>query len=240
LWKREYQQWHSPALGRDMGLLAFGHAGARVLVFPTSLGRFFDWENQGMIGALGEHLQKGWLQVFCVDSVDAESWYAEHIDPAERAARHSQYESYILNEVLPFTEQVNTNPYLIVAGASFGAYHAINLAFRNPQRVNRVIGLSGVYDIKRVNRAGTHPAVGGHDPSHYMVTETDPVWLAAVRRLNIILAIGREDPNCQDNEHLSGTLWSRDIWHALRIWDGWAHDWPWWRQMIQLYIGGND
>jgi esterase/lipase superfamily enzyme len=35
-------------------------------------------------------------------------------------------------------------------------------------------------------------------------------------------------------------LWGKDIWHALRIWDGWAHDWPWWREMIQRYIGGHD
>src|SRR5262245_18955778 len=192
-----------------------------------------------MIGALGEHLQNWWLQLFCVDSVDAESWYAKHKHPDERLDRHIQYEKYIIDEVLPFTQRMNANPYLIAAGASFGAYHAVNLAFRHPQLVNRVLGLSGVYDIKRVFQDSAH-AVYFHDPSHYMVTQTDPVWLDAVRRLNIILAIGRADPNCQDNEHLSGTLWSRDIWHALRVWDGWAHDWPWWRQMIQLYIGGND
>jgi len=26
----------------------------------------------------------------------------------------------------------------------------------------------------------------------------------------------------------------------LRIWDGWAHDWPWWRDMIRTYVGGHD
>jgi esterase/lipase superfamily enzyme len=73
---REYHRWHSPALNRDMELLIFGHAGAKVLVFPTSLGKYYEWEDRGMIGALGEQLQRGWIQLFCVDSVDAESWYA--------------------------------------------------------------------------------------------------------------------------------------------------------------------
>ena len=59
-----------------------------------------------------------------------------------------------------------------------------------------------------------------------------------MRRLDIILAIGRDDPNREDNEHLSGVLWSKNIWHALRIWDGWAHDWPWWRDMIRIYVNG--
>ena len=32
---REYHRWYSHRLGRDMELLIFGHAGAKVLVFPT-------------------------------------------------------------------------------------------------------------------------------------------------------------------------------------------------------------
>ncbi|MDQ3950853.1 MAG: esterase, partial [Gemmatimonadota bacterium] len=61
---RDYRRWFSPALGRDMELLIFGHSGARVLVFPTSMGRFFEWEDRGMIhGALGHHIEQGWLQV---------------------------------------------------------------------------------------------------------------------------------------------------------------------------------
>ena len=43
---REYHRWFSPSLGRDMELLIFGHAGARVLVFPSSLGSFFEWEDR--------------------------------------------------------------------------------------------------------------------------------------------------------------------------------------------------
>ena len=82
---REYHRWYSPSLDRDMELLVFGHAGARVLIFPTSQGRFFQWEDTGMVAELSEHLEKGWLQLFCVDSVDDESWYAKWKHPAERA-----------------------------------------------------------------------------------------------------------------------------------------------------------
>ena len=45
---REYHRWYSRSLDRDMELLVFGHTGARVLVFPTSMGRFFQWEDSGM------------------------------------------------------------------------------------------------------------------------------------------------------------------------------------------------
>ena len=85
LMHREHRRWQSPSLGKEMDLLIFGHAGARMLVFPTSMGRFFEWEDRGMMHALGEHLENGWLQLYCVDSVDAESWYAKHKHPADRA-----------------------------------------------------------------------------------------------------------------------------------------------------------
>src|SRR5437764_3448335 len=141
--KREYHRWYSSSLGRDMELLVFGHAGARVVVFPTSQGRFFEWEDRGMMAELSEQLENGWLQMFAIDSVDGESWYAKRKHPAERVLRHIQYENYILNEVLPLSKQLNSNPFLITTGASFGAYHAANLAFRHPELVDRVIGLSG-------------------------------------------------------------------------------------------------
>ena len=222
-----------------MELLVFGHAGARVLVFPTSMGRFFEWEDRGMIGALGEHLDRGWIQMFCADSVDEESWYARGRHPAEAAHRHEQYDRYIRDELLPFTRHRNPNPYLIAAGASFGAYHAVNLAFRHPGLVNRVIGLAGLYDIKRLTRGYSDDTVYRNDPSHFLIHEHEPGRLAAMRSIDTILAIGSDDPNRGDNEHLSGVLWSKSIWHAFRVWDGWCHDWPWWRQMIASYIGGD-
>ena len=102
-----------------MQLLIFGHAGARVVVFPTSMGRFFEWEDRGMIGALAHHLEQGWLQLYCVDSVDGESWYAKQQHPAGRAWRHAQYDAYVRDEVLPLSQYYNSNPFLISAGASF-------------------------------------------------------------------------------------------------------------------------
>ena len=109
---REYHKWYSPSLGRDMELLVFGHAGLPVIVFPTSMGRFFDYENRDMISIIGDQYENGQIQAFCVDSVDAESWYNKCIPPAERAARHEQYDHYLVNEVVPFIRSRNSSPEL--------------------------------------------------------------------------------------------------------------------------------
>src|SRR5437879_4586533 len=116
---REHHRWHSPHLGRDMELLVFGHAGARVLAFPTSVGRYFDWEHRGLIHAQQDPIERGWLQFYCVDSIDRESWYGWHRWPGDRAWRHAQYDDYLYHEVVPFTREKNGNPFLITTGASF-------------------------------------------------------------------------------------------------------------------------
>src|SRR5207247_10128852 len=97
--KREYHRWYSPSLERDMEMLVFGHAGARVLAFPTSMGRFFRSEDSGMISTLSDQLEQGHLQLFCVDSVDEESWYARWQLLTARAWSQTTYKHYVLHDV---------------------------------------------------------------------------------------------------------------------------------------------
>ncbi|UCG25903.1 MAG: esterase family protein [Chloroflexota bacterium] len=238
--KREYHSWYSPSLGQDMELLIFGHAGARLLVFPTSMGKFFEWEDRSMTGALWEHLGNGWIQMFCVDSVDEDSWYARWKHPRDRAWRQTQYDNYVLREVLPLSNKVNGNPFLITAGASFGAYHALNFAFRHPYLVSRTIGMSGVYDISRWTDGYDGDQVYFNNPMAYIPSENDWGRLDALQRMDIILVTGADDPLRSSTEEMSAVLWRRGIGNALRVWDGWAHDWPWWKDMLVRYIGGHD
>jgi len=80
-------------------------------VFPSSQGRFFEFEDRGpLIGAVAHKIDSGEIQMFCVDSVDAESWYNRDVPPRWRIARHVQYESYIMEEVLPFIRLRNFRP----------------------------------------------------------------------------------------------------------------------------------
>src|SRR3712207_1346416 len=207
---RDYHKWYSPALSRDMELLIFGHGGAKVLVFPTSMGRFFEWEDRGMIHvALGHHIAQGWLQVCCLDSVDGESWYARWKHPHDRAVRHAQYDAYVRDEVLPLLGSVNANPFLIATGASFGAFHAMSFALRYPDRVGRVVGLSGLYDIREMTGGYSDETLYFYNPADFVAGESDSGRLAALQRLDIILATGRDDPVRWGHDDFSGRLWSK-------------------------------
>ena len=237
---REYHKWYSPRLQRDMELLVHGHAGARVLIFPTSNGRYYEYEDRGMVENLREQIEAGWLQLYCVDSVDAETFYNWHAHPGWRIWRHMQYEEYILNEVLPLSRARNANPFMMTHGCSFGAYHALNIAVRYPHLFGRVLALSGKYDMSNFFGGYSDTNIYLNTPSQFVPNLPEGPQLDAIRRMDIIIVAGRDDPNIENNRAMSNALWSRNIWHAFREWDGWSHDWPYWQKMVRHYIGGHD
>jgi esterase/lipase superfamily enzyme len=240
---REYHKWFSPRLERDMELLVFGHAGAAVLVFPTREGRFYDYENWGLVGAVQDQINDGRLRLFCLDSVDSEALYCRCRSPQSRIARSRQYEQYVLEEVIPLVRAKDPFAPLVAHGCSIGAYHAVNIAFRHPDRFRRVVGLSGRYDLTRPIGAFRDLFDGYYDqdiyfqtPSHFIPNLTDPCLLAKLRGLDITLAIGEADPFCENTRHLSRTLWERGVPNRLDLWGGEAHRARAWREMVRVYL----
>lgn len=237
---REYHRWYSWRLNRDMELLVLGHGGAKLIVFPTSQGRFFEWEDRGMADALHEQINNGWLQLYCLDSIDSESWYAKWAHPGGRAYRHHQYFEYILNEVIPFSYQKNPNDFFITSGASFGAYHAMAFGLKHPGLINRIIGLNGIYDIRMFTDGYSDDYVYYNNPPQFIPNESDPGRLHELQKMDIIMTAGKTDWLLGESRNMSRVLWDKGIGNALREWDGWAHDWPWWRQQIVMYVSGHD
>ncbi len=240
---REYHQWWSERLQRDMELLVFGHAGAKVLVFPSRLGRFYEYEKLGLVHALKDKLEQGHLQLYCVDSIDAESFYCAWAHPSGRIRRHVDFEEYILNEVLPFMQSKNSHECVISHGLSLGAFHAANIAFRYPHFFKKLVAFSGRYDLT-LNVEYFNDLFDGyydediyfHTPNHFL-PNLDCSWrLNSLRDMDIVLVIGKEDPFLENNFRLSEILKSKNIDHQLFLWDDRAHSGYYWRRMARLYI----
>lgn len=235
---REYHRWFSHALQRDMDLLVHGHAGAPILVFPTSMGRFFEYEDRGMVGAIADVIDEGRVQLFCIDSVDRESWYNYSAHPRWRIARHTQYDQYVVNEVLPFIGNRNWTNKLFVTGCSFGGYHAVNFALKHPERVDSCISLSGAFDIKSFIRGYYDDDCYFNNPMDFLPNLTDEWFLNLYRnKVGFILATGEWDVCLDANLKLSGLLNGKGVRHWLDVWgDHTQHDWPWWHRMIRKYL----
>lgn len=241
--KREYHKWYSPNLEKEMELLVFGHAGAKVLFFPPRMGRFYDYENWKIIKALEDKISNGDLQLFCVDSVDLESFYNSFKHPGYRIYRHIQYEKYVLNEVLPLANLINPNPNIISAGCSLGAYHAVNIAMRHPHLFCKVVGMSGRYDLTKSKGYFEDLLSGYHNdfvyfnmPNQFLKNMEDQQLIQQLDKMDIILAIGKEDQFLESNYKLSDILNEKGISHHLIEWDEEAHQARYWRKMVQIYL----
>ncbi len=185
--QRDYAKWFAPSLGRDMELLVFGHAGAPVLMFPTSMGRFYECEDMGMVGALQGKIDAGQIQLYCVDSVDAESWYNWGASAEWRIGRHNAYDRYLTDEVLPLMRSRNSNGYLISAGCSFGAYHAVNFGFRHPGLVHKVVAMSGRYNMHTYVGNYFNEALYYNSPMDFIGGIQDGEFKDQLRRQQIVL-----------------------------------------------------
>jgi esterase/lipase superfamily enzyme len=237
--KREYYKGHSNELGREMEMLVYGHGGLPAIVFPTSCGRFYEFEDRGMVDAVRDKIDGGRLQLYCVDSVDAESWYNRNVPPRWKIARHVQYEKHILNEVVPFVRGQNGTSHLATLGCSFGGYHALNIALKHPDVFTGCLSMSGAYDMESL---GFLQGYFDEDcyfnlPMAYLPNLHDGEILEKMRRNTYVLATGVHDQCWNDNERLAAVMRAKGIPVRLDVWgDNTGHDWPWWQRMAHVYL----
>ena len=219
-----------------MEMLTFGHSGTPVFVFPTSMGSFFEYEDRGMIGALAGKLDAGELRLFCVQTVDSESFYAER-HPRERLVRYLQWERCLLDEMVPFAKHISGHETFGATGCSFGAYHALTVALRHPDVFTSCITMGGAFDLTRF--------LGGyydHDayllcPPHFLPGLDDQWFLDRIRSNKWVLVTGEADICRAATEQAAGLLAAKHIPHSLHVWGhGSHHDWPEWTKMAAVYI----
>lgn len=235
---REYHKWYSPRLNRDMELLLFGTGGRPVIIFPTSMGRFYQNEDASLIHTLQGHIESEQLQLVCVDSVDNESWYNRSISPHDRGVRQSQYEQYLIHEVLPFFRGRNhrVDNELNLSGSSFGAYHAVNFGFKHPELVRRIVAMSGAFSLQFLVRSEYDSDVYFNSPIDYVSNLHDDWYLSRMRQQDIVLAVGSEDICLNSTRQMSEVLWAKAVPNYLDIWGGAWHDWPWWKLMALKFF----
>ena len=220
-----------------MEMLEFGHAGYPVIVFPTSKGRFFEYEDRGMPATLGHQIGNGDLHLFCIDSVDEESWYNRSIHPHHRILRHNAYDAYCLNEVVPFIRSRNSRWELGVTGCSFGGFHSVNFALKHPDVVTGCVSMGGAYDLESFMGGYHDQEFYFNQPLQSLPNLNDGWYWNLYQRMKIVLATGEADICLADNLRLSAILFAKSIPHWLDVWgDGTGHDWPCWQQMALKFL----
>ncbi len=233
---RDYVKSRSERLSRDMELLWFGRAGRPLVLFPTSCARFFQAEDFGLVEALRPKIEAGELQAVCVDGVDEESWYNASVHPSVRRARHEQYDAYLHDELLPYVRRRSGRADLALFGASFGAYHAVNLACRYPDEIGKAIAFSGLYDIHRFLDGHWDDGCYFQCPTAY-VPNMDESWVRRLSRVAFVVATGEHDSLVADNRGFAEILSNKGIPVHAEIWPGvFGHDWCFWQEHLPRFV----
>jgi esterase/lipase superfamily enzyme len=230
--KEHYHRWHSQHLGRETEMLVFGERGFPVILFPTSMGRFYENRDFKLIESVAWYLQNGFIKIYCPDGIDSDSWYNKNIHPADRVKNHIWYDQMILNEVVPLAIHETGVRRIATAGCSFGGYHATNFAFRHPEVVKHVINMGAAFDIK-------DQLDGYYDDNVYFNNPPDFIpssWNEAYRDLHVILGTGEHDICLDANVKFAELLNAKGINHWLDIRPGANHDWPVWQAMFSQYL----
>jgi len=235
--RRNYHNWYSPRLDRQMELLTFGAGGLPTIVFPTERGRFYDYENNGMIQAVSGPIKEGRIQMFCVDSVDAESWLNRAVHPHERLARHLAYESYVLYEVAPLMKKLSGSAQIGATGCGLGGYHAFNFAMKHPDLTAASIVMSGFFDMRRFMDGFYSNDFYFNNPFDYLPNMSDTWFLERYAKMRLILAVGDRDVCLAENVRMKEILSKRDIPCWLDVWQSQAmYDWPLWQRMAVKFF----
>ena len=241
----EEHRWYSPHLAREMALKVYGHWGRPLIVFPCSRGRYFDYEGMGMIDAVAGFIDAGRIKLFCVDSIDAESWYDFGVPPAERNARHEAYDRYVTGEVVGFIRDHCKSPQanILTNGCSMGAYHAVNFFLKHPDLFGGTLSLSGLYRLDRSEfgiQSHELEAVYFNSPLAYLPGIDDGATLDALRRSQIVICCGQgawDEEALADTRDLEQILQAKEVPAWIDVWGHDVnHDWPWWFKQMNYFL----
>lgn len=237
---RELFGWHSPNLGEEAPISIYGHYGFALLLVPTAAADYLEYERFQFIDSIRPQIEGGKCKVFSINSVNNQSWLNKQMEGAHKAIRHNQWNNYVFEEVVPFIRNnTSADTPIIVAGASFGALHSMNLFLKRPDLINGVIAMSGVYNLMEYTDGYYDEQVYFNSPAHYMPNLTDPWYLDHIRRSHHIHIFSGEGPyEAPDaSREFAGILYNKGIWYELDIWGPeWRHDWPTWRAVMPHYL----
>ncbi len=230
--KEQLINWFSPNLSRDMKMLVFGHSGYPVVLFPTSMGSYHENKDQGLIESAKWYLEQGLIQIYCPGSIDKDSFYNKKIHPVHRIQNHIWYDKMICHEIVEKIRHNSPSGKVVMAGCSFGGYHAANFTFRHPGYVSHLFSMSGAFDIKSFMDGFHNDDVYFNTPEDFIYGLEDPnLW-----QIDVVLGTSNWDICLDANLKMSKVLSHKSIEHWLDIRTNQKHDWPVWREMFPHYL----
>ena len=84
-----------------MPLVAYGHAGYPLLMFPTAAADYLEYERFYLVDAIKDFIESGLIRAYSINSVNKYSLLNRESHPGWKVEMLTRYDNYIMDEVLP-------------------------------------------------------------------------------------------------------------------------------------------
>lgn len=238
---RDAISYHSNVLGEDLGVIVYGMTGYPIIVFQTQDSKCTNYEDFGMISELADYIDGSKVQLFCVDSIDQESWSNTNGDKSWRAQRQEDYFRFVTDELVPYVHDRNGSDLRPLAtGCSMGATHSAIAALRRPDLFQGCIALSGVYRTSFFFGDWMDENLYMNDMVqmlHDLPADHPYIDLYNHRSLCFCVGQGAWEDGLSDLRDMDASFKRLGI----NAWcDFWGydvnHDWPWWKKQMRHFL----
>lgn len=232
---------HGEGANRDFDLVVYGSKGQPVIAFPEADASCVCWENNGMVAALADLIEAGTIQLFCVDSLDDESWHATGALDEYRRQNLADWFDFIEHELLAFVGTTSTSrrrPLLV--GAGMGAMNVTVALLRKPAAYAGLLALSGTYDVRALVGDWAVPEWLAFSPVD-LVANLDPASdvVKALKDGQLAFVSGQEgsETGAWSQSLLEERMAALGIDATFELW-GYdvSHDWCWWQEMCRQLL----
>lgn len=245
--ERKITSWFSHNLGMEMPVVAYTNdgntSGHPVLMFPTAAADFLEYERFQLVDAVRHHVEAGRVRLYSINSVNRYSLLNDEAPPPVKTALLTAFDKYVVEEVVPLirmdAKDGEVKP--VTTGASLGAYLAANSFFKHSDTFAGSVPMSGSFDVRDYLKGYADDDLYFNNPVQYLENLNDDYHLPCLRNRDarsIVLLTGQgafEAPH--RSREFSNLLNYKGIPHTLDVWGhDVAHDWVWWRKMLDLYI----
>lgn len=232
----------SAILGKEMHVAVHGTKGLPVIVFPTLGQPAESLEEAGVVAELADYVDSGTIQLFCTDTVDAESWGNPEGDPAARAERQETFYHYVVDELVPLVHKVSKSDARPLAlGFDMGATHASIVALRRPDLFQGCVCLSGSYDARRYFGDWMDATLYDNTPCAFLPQmASDHPYVAVYNQRQLLFCCGQDETEA-DSLRTTREMEANFARLGVDVWcDYWGsdvtHTWFWWRKQLRYFM----
>jgi len=230
-------EWNSPSLGKKISIDVYGSGGTPILFLDGYPQYLQQSERIQVLSGLKFQVENEYNQVFCLNMPTESDIMNKDTDPSGRLISYNFFEEFIIDEVLQRIKKDSSFDFLILTGVRSGAYHAVNLMLKHPEKFNKLIAVCGPVDLRSFFEDYFSQSLYYNNPIEFLPNLNDDSILSCIRSNDLRLISSSIDEHKDQMVKLNELLGFKGIDHHFDIWgDDWHMNPETWAEMVKKHV----